>query len=255
MAPGIAGPSKYNILFTRKEDMFMRQMLRISATCLIVVIVGVAVLTTDADAQAYMTSRPGGRAGSWDFFMPLTYNPSTSWNGEGGSGVDLNATWGFGFGFGYNISDHFQMNGLFSWSARNYNATIVNATTGEATRFGNTLYSSTFSLNGVFYLLEGDITPFVSGGAGITYLDTNIPTGLGGTACWWDPWYGYVCSSSYPTKTESDVSYNVGIGVRFDLNRQFSLQPSYNKTWIDISRASGGMPDVDIWRLDFIFRM
>lgn len=232
----------------------MRQMLRISATCLIVAIVCVGVLTADAGAQSYTASRPGGRAGSWDFFLPLTYNPSTNIEGEFGTNVDLNATWGFGFGFGYNISDHLQMNGLFSWSARNYNATIQN-TDGSTTRYGNTLYSSTFSLNGIFYFLEGDITPFVSGGVGITYLDTNIQTGPGYPACWWDPWYGYVCYSTAPTKTESDVSYNAGIGVRFDLSRQFSLQPSYNKAWIDTSHSSGGMPDFDIWRLDFIFRM
>jgi hypothetical protein len=234
--------------------MFMRQMLRISAACLIVAIVGVAVLTTDADAQAYMTSRPGGRAGSWDFFMPLTFSPSWTIDGQGGSKADFDATWGFGFGFGYNLSDHFQMNGLFSWSARNYTATLVDANTGQTTRYGNTAYSSTFSLNGIFYLLPGDITPFVSGGVGLTYTDTSIPTGFGGgTTCWWDPWYGYVCSNSYPTKTETDVSYSLGIGVRFDLNRQFSLQPSYNKAWIDVNKA--GTPDFDIWRLDFIFRM
>jgi opacity protein-like surface antigen len=102
-------------------------------------------------------------------------------------------------------------------------------------------------------LLQGDISPFVSGGAGITYVDTSIPTGLGTPVCWWDPWYGYVCDNGYPTKTETDVSYNLGIGVRFDLNRQFSLQPSYNKVWIDINKA--GTPDFDVYRLDFIFRM
>jgi len=42
-----------------------------------------------------------------------------------------------------------------------------------------------------------------------------------------------------PTKTENDFSYNAGVGLRFDVNRQFSLQGSYNKTWIDISKASG----------------
>jgi opacity protein-like surface antigen len=233
--------------------MFMRQMLRISATCLIVAIACVAVLTTDADAQAYTTSRPGGRAGTWDFFMPLTYLPSWSFAGPQGSSADLDATWGFGFGFGYNISDHFQMNGLFSWSARNYTVTFLDPVQGTR-RYGNTEYSSTFSLNGIFYLLSGDISPFVSGGAGITYVDTSIPTGLGGPAyCWWDPWYGYVCDGGYPTKTETDVTYNLGIGVRFDLNRQFSLQPSYNRAWIDIDKA--GTPGFDIWRLDFIFRM
>jgi len=57
----------------------------------------------------------------------------------------------------------------------------------------------------------------------------------------------------YPTKTETDIVYNLGLGIRFDLNRQFSLQPSYNKAWTDM--GSRGIPDFDVWRLDFIFRM
>jgi hypothetical protein len=89
---------------------------------------------------------------------------------------------------------------------------------------------------------------------GITYIDTSIQTGPSNGTCWWDPWYGYVCSSYYPTKTQSDFTYGFGLGVRFDLNPKFSLQPSYNKAWVDINNASG-TPDFDIWRLDFIFRM
>jgi len=235
----------------------MKQMLRIGAVCFIVAVACVALLTANADAQSYTTSRPGGRAGTWDFFMPLTYNPSANWSGGQGSSVDLDPTWGFGFGFGYNIGDHFQINGLFSWSARNYTAKVIGAppAAGLPANYSNTLYTSTFSVNGVFYLLSGDISPFVAGGIGITYLDSSIPTSLGAgqPVCWWDPWYGYVCSNSAPTKTESDVSYNAGIGIRFDFGRSFSLQPGYYKAWLD--RGSKGTPDIDIYRLDFIFRM
>ncbi len=234
----------------------MRQMLRISGTCLIVAVACVAVLTLNADAQSYTTSRPGGRTGTWDFFVPFTYNPAWTLDGQGGSKADLDATWGFGFGFGYNFSEHFQLNGLFSWAARNYTATLQGAGGGVPKQYGNTAYSSTFSVNGIFYFLPGNISPFVQGGIGWTYVDTSIPSSYGGgTTCWWDPWYGYVCGSSYPTKTESDWSYSLGVGVRFDLSRTFSLQPSYNRAWIDYARAAGGTPNFDIWRLDFIFRM
>ena len=139
----------------------MKQMLRIGATCLIVAIACVAVLTTDADAQAYTTSRPGSRAGTWEFFLPLSYLPSWHYGGEQGSNVNLDATWSFGFGVGYNISDQFQVNGLFSWGARNYDAQIMQ-TDGQTKHYGNTMYTSTFMLNGIFYFLKGDISPFVT---------------------------------------------------------------------------------------------
>jgi opacity protein-like surface antigen len=230
----------------------MRTLIRIMVVALVVAALG-AIVPGPADAQSFTSVRPGGRGGNWEFFMPLIYADSATINGQGGSSVDLNAGWGFGFGFGYNFTDNFQLNGLLNWNSRSYDATIVQDD-GTTKRYNNYMDSSTLSLNGVYYFLNGNITPFVSGGVGITYVDTNIQNGLSSTACWYDPWWGYVCSSYVPTKTENDISYNAGIGVRFDVNRQFGLQAGYYKMWIDISKASG-TPDFDIWRLDFIFRM
>jgi outer membrane protein W len=220
----------------------------------VVVLSVVGALVPDpADAQGFTTVRPGGRGGTWDFYLPITYAESAIIEGQGGSSVDVNADWGFGFGFGYNFNDHFQLNGLMTWNSRSYDAIVV-TDSGATQRYSNYLDSSTISLNGIFYLLSGDFTPFVSGGVGITYVDTNIQDGPATGTCWYDPWWGYVCSSYVPTKTENDMSYNAGVGVRLDVNRQFGLQASYNKTWIDISKASG-TPDFDTWRLDFVFRM
>jgi opacity protein-like surface antigen len=220
---------------------------------LIIVIACVAVLAASADAQSYTTSRPGGREGHWEFYLPLTYADSATIEGEGGSSVKINGDWGFGFGFGYNLTDRFQLNGLFNWNSRTYDATLVDSTGPQ--RYSNWLETSTLSLNGIFYLLDGDITPFVSGGIGYTYVDTNIQNGVASGGCWADWYWGWVCGTYVPTKTENDISYNAGIGIRFDLDRKFSLQGSYNKAWIDIGKAAGGMPEFDSWRLDFIFRM
>ena len=221
---------------------------------LVVAAIAVAALSVPvAEAQGLTTVRPGGRGGNWDFFLPLTYAESATIQGQGGSSVDLNADWGFGFGMGYNINDNFQINGTMTWASRSYDATVVK-TDGTTQRYSNYMDSSTLSLNGVYYILNGDITPFITGGVGITYVDTNIPDGPASGACWYDPWWGYVCSSYVPTKTENDVSYNAGIGMRFDVNRQFGLQAGYYKTWIDFSRASS-TPDINTWRLDLLFRM
>jgi opacity protein-like surface antigen len=213
-----------------------------------------AIMPCPADAQNFTTVRPGGRGGTWDFYLPIVYADSATIKGQNGASVDINADFGFGMGFGYNFNDNFALNGLFTWNSRSYDATRVEAGTGATQRYSNYMDSSTFSVNGVYYFLKGDITPFVTGGVGITYVDTNIQNGLGSTACWYDPWWGYVCSSYVPTKTENDVSYTAGIGVRFDLNRQFSLQGSYNKTWIDYSKATS-TPEFDTWRLDLLFRL
>jgi hypothetical protein len=43
-----------------------------------------------------------------------------------------------------------------------------------------------------------------------------------------------------------------GAGVRFEVSRSFSMQASYNKMWLDLTNGS---PDIDGFRIDFVFRM
>jgi opacity protein-like surface antigen len=231
----------------------MKRTTLISLVLVIAAIAGAGMYVPASEAQEFTAVRSGGRGGNWEFVLPLVYSDSATIQGQGGSSVDLDSDYGLGFGFGYNFTDHFQLNGLFSWSSRSYQATIVQ-TDGTNRRYNNFSESSTLMVNGVYYFLDGKITPFVSGGVGLTYIDTNIQNGPASSACWYDPWWGYVCNSYVPTKTENDISYSAGVGVRFDLNRQFSLQGSYNKMWIDFSKAAN-TPDFDIWRLDFIFWM
>jgi hypothetical protein len=60
-----------------------------------------------------------------------------------------------------------------------------------------------------------------------------------------------VCGTYQPTKTSTNISYSGGLGVRYDINRQFAMQGSYNKFYID----SASKPSFDMFRIDFIFRM
>jgi opacity protein-like surface antigen len=205
-----------------------------------------------AEAQGFTTVRPGGRGGHWDFILPIIFSDSTTINGQGGSTVEVNADWSSGFGFAYNITDRFQIGGLFTGSYRSYDATIV-LDNGLTRRYSNYLDSTTLSLNGTYHLLDGAVTPFVTGGIGFTYVDTNVANGPSTGSCYYDPWWGYVCNTYTPTRTENDLSYNAGIGVRFDVSRQFGMQVGYYKTWIDFSRASG-TPDFDSFKFDLLFR-
>jgi len=231
----------------------MKRTMKVGLLLVLTAIAVGALAIPAAEAQGFTASRPGGRAGTWEFFLPLVYSDSATLHGQNGSSADINADWGFGFGFGYNVNDNFQVNSTFTWAYRSYDATIVQ-NNGTTKRYNNYMDTSTLSVNGVYYILKGNITPFISGGVGITYVDTNIQTGVGSTTCWWDPWWGYVCSGYVPTKTENDISYNAGVGVRFDVNRQFGLQAGYYKTWINFGNASG-TTDFDSLRFDFIFRM
>lgn len=197
--------------------------------------------------------RPAERKGIWNFYLPLSYSEGATIDGPGGSSVDLNDDFGFGFGAGYNFNDHFQLGGMFNWNSRSYDATAIRDD-GSRARYSNYMETSTIGLNGTYYILDKNFTPFVSGMLGYTWVDTNIQNGPASGYCWWDPWWGYVCSEYVPTKTESDWSYGLGLGVRYDFNQSFSMQFSYNKSWIDFENASS-TPDFDTWRLDLVFNM
>jgi opacity protein-like surface antigen len=229
----------------------MKRTIIISLALVFAVMAWVAMYVPVAGAEEFTSIRPGGRGGNWEFILPLVYSDTTTVSGQSGGSLRINNDWSSGFGFGYNINDNFQINGLFSWSYRSYDATIVQ-TDGTTRNYSNYMDTSTIGVNGIYYFMGGKFTPFISAGLGYTYIDTNIQTGPSSGSCWYDPWYGYVCSSYVPTKTESDWSYNAGIGVRFDVNRSFALQGSYNKMWVEGENVK---PEFDMIKIDFIFRM
>jgi opacity protein-like surface antigen len=95
------------------------------------------------------------------------------------------------------------------------------------------------SANLIFNLSDGPLTPFVGGGIGYTWIDTNVPNGLPTTGCWWDPWWGYVCYTEYPTKTTDAFSYQATAGLRWALNPSTFLRLAYNSQWIQLGDAEG----------------
>ena len=220
------------------------------ATIMKLFLAALAVATLYVPA-AQAANRGNNGQGSLEFNVPINYMGSTTTNGESGSSLTTNAAFGMGFGMGYNFNDHFQINGQFSWSGRNYKATIIDETSTPQT-VSNTLYSSTINVNAVYYFMAGDFTPFVSGGIGSTLLDSNIADpGTSPGGCYYYPYWGYQCY--VPTKTSTNVSYNYGLGVRMDVNRSFAVEGSYNQFIIDV--ANGSDPKNDVWRVNFIFRM
>ena len=131
-----------------------------------------------------------------------------------------------------------------------YDATAVDED-GAPVRISGSYDSFTVSANAVFYLTESQISPYIGGGLGWTWIDTRIPNGPPYTWCWWDPWLGYVCSTSYPTETIDAFSYQALAGLRytFDSDRSF-VQLGYTSQWMDFDSASG-TPRFDVIKLDF----
>jgi opacity protein-like surface antigen len=178
----------------------------------------VALLALLAVLPAAAQSR---RAGTSEIYLGPVFTDGKSYSFEGGSTARTDTGYGLNFGFARNFNAHVSAGMDLTWSEQDYRATIVaRPDTPSAPRQVNgTLETGTVRFFGTYNILAGNFTPFVTGGLGWTYIDTNIPSGLPENVCWAYPWYGYYCATYVPTQSTTRFSYNVGAGLRLDAGR------------------------------------
>ena len=230
-------------------------MVRSKSAFVIAGVAGLLIIATVAGA-ADLGSSYRGRQGRYEFTLQPRYIDSKEIGFENGSSIKIDDDLAFGFGFGYNFTNKLALHLDWSWATANYHGTIATDNSGSPgrTTATGTMDTSTVALNLSYYLLDGPLTPFVMGGIGWTFVDSNIASGAPEGYCWWDPWYGtYVCSSYQDTYTQDYFSYNLGVGVRWDITPGFFLRGSVGWQWIDLEKA--GTEDFLGGRLDigFIF--
>lgn len=204
-----------------------------------------ALLATDV-AQAQLGGPAARREGRWEFTLKTAYTWAEDLKGEYGSSVELEDDLGWGFGFGYNVSNQINLGLSFSWRSMSYYATIVDAEHLEDTSsYSNWLDVGTMAVTGEYCFLRSRFTPYASGALGWTTLDTNIiaDTSYG---CWWDPWWGYVCSDYSSTYGSDAVSWSLGAGMRFELSPAVFLRIGYEHGWVDVDTFDGS----DMLRMD-----
>lgn len=201
-------------------------------------------------AQSWGFPRNNDRTGNWEGYAGLRYLFSDSVDFQGGSAIDTDGEPGFGFGFGYNFSPHLLVSGDFSFASVDYDGMVQSADTpGDRTAISGQFDVGSITANATWHFLAGPLTPFVSVNIGYVSVDTNIATGPPQLGCWWDPWYGYMCSTFVDTKTEDAFSYGLGVGGRWDFAPGWFGRLSLEGRWIDISHANG-TPDFQGLRLD-----
>jgi opacity protein-like surface antigen len=206
-----------------------------------------------AAAAAAQNSTP--RAGKWEFTLQPQYTHAQTFDTGNGSGGKIDSTLGFGFGVAYNMNNNLQLGGELTWGTANYSATIAPAAgnPNPAQSVVGTLQSNTIRFNAAWnFIANGAFTPFVTGGVGSTFIDTNIPAGPPTNVCWWDPWWGYYCGVYTPTRSAYYVSYNAGLGLRWEVDRNIFVRAVANRVWIDAGSSLGTI-STDQYRFDFGF--
>jgi opacity protein-like surface antigen len=191
------------------------------------------------------------RQGQWEASVAAVSQGSVDLEGEGGSSVEVDDSWGWGFSIGYNMNANWHFAYKLSMIKPDYEAVVVlEPEEGEepvVRSFEHEMDRYVHQLNATWHWFEGPVTPFLQGGIGYTTLDTNIPSQPPTTGCWWDPWWGYICDTRWRTYDTSEFTYNLGIGVRWDVNGALFLRGSYVREWLEVD---AGDLDFDMLSLE-----
>lgn len=204
----------------------------------IVVLAGVAICGVSVAQSA-------DRAETWETRLDVSFENSANWDFDGGTTADVDSSTGFVLGFAYHYTDNLEFGMNLEFDSLGYDADIASDTVpGLFFPVSGDLDVFRLMLDGTYNFLPGKFSPFVSGAIGWTWMDTNLATQPPQTGCWWDPWWGYVCTSYQNTKTLDSFTYRLGVGLRYDISDQFAIHAAYRFTWTDIDNASG-TPDSD----------
>jgi opacity protein-like surface antigen len=201
-----------------------------------------------AAAPAHAQSTRGGKG---EFYLSPVFTDGKSYSFEGGSTAKTDTGFGITLGYAFNFDQKRALGIEFAWTDQDYVANVQGGTgnLGNNGTIRAALETWTVRFLGTYHFMEGNFTPFVTGGLGWTYIDSNIPTGLPENLCWYYPWYGSYCATYVPTATSTKFSYNAGLGLRMEMGKGF-IRGMVNQQWVDFG-GNYGNDSVTQYRIDF----
>jgi opacity protein-like surface antigen len=208
-------------------------------------------VSSSLHAQRFNKQREysGLRDGTWEASLLIGYQDGLDVSGENGSSIDIDSEFGWGFTFGWNMTPNWNFNYRFLLAKPAYTAIIVpqdTALPAQTLSYDADRYSN--QLNATYHFFDGQLTPYLQAGVGYAKLDSNVPSAPPDVECWYDPWYGYICFSNWSTYDTSGFSYNLGVGLRWDVNGAFFMRGAWNREFFSGDRADF---DFDTLNLEF----
>ena len=188
------------------------------------------------------------REGRWESTLGLYVTGPESAGGINDSSVDIDTGFGLGFSAAYNFTQNLAIRFDGAWSRADYDAVLDTESQGLV-GINHELSAFTGQVNGVWNVLNGAFTPYLQAGFGWTYVDSNVSDGPPATGCWWDPWWGYICSDFYSTYDETNFSWNAGAGLRYEFDNSTFVRGGWEL--INIDGGKGVDPSFDAFRLEF----
>ena len=205
-----------------------------------------ATATTAANAQS-------PRPGQLELSIGPAYNFSDSYQGRGGSSLDLSSRTGIRLGMEYFSSSKLSLGFDASWAKPSFDAELVPEDGSPTVSISHRASIFTGHFTGTYYFREGPVTPFVEAGLGWTFFDSNVSDGSPIVGCWWDPWWGYICSDFYSTYSATNFSYGAGVGLRWNIGPDMAVNAGYR--WLEVE-ADGlsKKPTLESAVIEFVYR-
>ena len=156
------------------------------------------------------------------FFAPY-YVASKELTFDNDALLVLNEHVGWSLGLGFNFTDKVSGELQFSTGSGKYAVSAVRDD-GTQHQYIEEMDSSSLMVGMTYNLFDDAFTPYVSGNLGISFVDTGVADGGGYPSCWYDPWYGEVCSTYETTKTTTQLSFGASTGVRYDFDNELFVK-------------------------------
>ena len=173
-----------------------------SKLMIVVCLTVMAFLLTPNDCK----SQDAGREGNPEIFIILQQmDGDTTHDHFLDKDVEIDDTFVGGFGGGYNVNDHLNLNMDIWFGNTDIDSGIF---TGDTDLVG-------LDFNADYNILEGSFTPLITAGIGLIRFDGEL-TLLG---------------LDY---SETNFSYNIGVGFRGDIGEQFLIKALYRLTWTEL---------------------
>ena len=198
-------------------------------------------------------SKSGSRDGRWEGSVILAYQTGLDRSYDGGSELSVDSTMGWGLSFAWNSTEKWNLSYRYLSTSPKYTALVVpEEDSPEVPRtIEHKMSKKTHQFNMTYNFSRKAFTPFVVAGIGWSKLDSNVPSGLS-TGCWWDPWWGYICFADWKTYETSQFTYNLGAGVRWDINTMLFTKASYVREFISGENGSINL-DTAVMELGLMF--
>jgi opacity protein-like surface antigen len=193
------------------------------------------------------------RAGKSELSVSPVFTAGKSYGFPSGASSKTDSSYGLGVQWHHNFDGHWSAGLDAEFSRADYTGTAAPAAPNPAPPFSfdSRIQSTTLRLAFDYNFSSSQFTPFVTGGVGLAWVDTNLPTGSALPACVWYPYWGQICGGSVPTKTAIQLSYSGGVGVRYDLQPEpYFVRALYDTAWVDFG-ASIGKNTFSQFRVDF----